>query len=58
MVDRDLYDMTSDEVFNAIRDGKMAQEDFVAWLEWVEEDSRSIGYEEGILWRWPKFETS
>ena len=42
-----LYDMTSDQVFKAIREGKMAQEDFVAWLEWIEEDSRGIGYDRG-----------
>jgi hypothetical protein len=42
-----LYDMTSNQVFKAIREGKMAQEDFVAWLEWIEEDSRNIGFDRG-----------
>lgn len=42
-----LYDMTSNQVFKAILEGKMAQEDFVAWLEWIEEDSRDIGFDKG-----------
>lgn len=46
MIKLKLYDMTSDQVFKAIREGKMAQEDFVTWLEWIEEDSRGKGYED------------
>ena len=47
MSNRKLYDMSSNQVFKAIREGKMAQEDFVAWVEWIEEDSRSKGYDNG-----------
>lgn len=47
MIDMKLFDMTSNEVFKAIREGKMAQEDFVAWLEWIEEESRAEGYNSG-----------
>lgn len=46
MINLKLYDMTSNQVFKAIREGKMAQEDFVAWLEWIEEDSRNKGFED------------
>lgn len=47
MVDRKLYDMSSNQVFKAIREGKMTQIDFVAWLEWIEEDSYGIGFDNG-----------
>ena len=47
MIDMKLFDMTSNEVFKAIREGKMAQEDFVAWVEWIAEDNRSQAYDNG-----------